>query len=352
DRLTQRLTHEGWERFLGQTQAAGLAYVFDGEQAAPAPAGSPLLAEASQVVAQPLTVRGHVIGQVAAAPRSPEAAGDAAAADPELAVILAAVADGLSAHIDNLRLADQTQQALSQTEALYQLTARLNEARTLDEVVGVVAGVRDAAGTLLTVEADAQGQPAVLTGAAHWPAGVDTVGLAGARRPAAQFPAAQLWINAPDEPLLFEDLETDPRLDEASRAFNRQRGVRAAVYLPLRVGGAWVGLLVLAWPEPQRFSADEAQLYRALAAQAAVVVNNRLLFEQTRKRADREAVINAITQKIQGTATVQGALETALQELGQALRARRASVALAVAGAEAPAANGHDQPAAAGPAPR
>jgi GAF domain-containing protein len=135
--------------------------------------------------------------------------------------------------------------------------------------------------------------------------------------------------------VLLGDLTTDRRLDAMTRAVYTQTGIRASALLPLSLAGQWVGLIAINWSEPHTFTEAEARLYRSLANQAAVVVNNRLLFEQTRQRADREALINAIGQKIQSTVTVQSALETAIQELGLALKARRTGIALGPDKAEA-----------------
>jgi GAF domain-containing protein len=160
----------------------------------------------------------------------------------------------------------------------------------------------------------------------------------GLRLPLSNFPFAQFWQESRGRLVLIGDTRADTRLDEPARAFFVQMGALAAVVLPLALGGRWVGQVLISWPAPRAFSEPEMRLYESLAAQAAVAVNNRVLFEQTRKRANREALINAISQKIQGTVTVQSALETAVQELGQALQARRASVALEPAG---PASNGN-----------
>jgi GAF domain-containing protein len=56
--------------------------------------------------------------------------------------------------------------------------------------------------------------------------------------------------------------------------------------------------------------------------QAAIAIQNARSFEQTRRRAEREQMVNTIMQKIQSTVTVESALQTTIRELGQALQAR------------------------------
>lgn len=104
---------------------------------------------------------------------------------------------------------------------------------------------------------------------------------------------------------------------------NQQFNIKAAVYLPLLTGNKWVGLLTLSWESPQTFTDADALLFDALSAQAAVVINNRLLFEETTKRAERESLINTINQRIQSATSVETALEITARELGQLLKIRR-----------------------------
>ncbi len=310
EQAVRRLTREGWETYRAAADRPE-AYVFDGDQVR---AAETLDADAP-VVTQPLALHGETIGEIAL---------EADALSPEAAEVLAAISARLSAHIDNLRLTEVTQQALAQTEELYAVTASLTEARDLAEVTGVVASVRGATSAgLFLLELDQAGQPETAIYSAGWPQPNPRLGALGARLALREFPeAAELWAN-PQEPVLVGEADRDERVQPATRALNQQLGVRASAYLPLRLGERWVGLIVAFWPEAQTFSDHDAQLYRAVLAQAAVVVNNRVLFEATRKRADREAVINAINQQIQRATTVEGALETAAREIGQRLRARR-----------------------------
>ncbi|MCA9967449.1 MAG: hypothetical protein KC423_24540, partial [Anaerolineales bacterium] len=48
------------------------------------------------------------------------------------------------------------------------------------------------------------------------------------------------------------------------------------------------------------------------------------------KQVARERVLNNINQKIQGTTTMDSALQTAIQELGKALKARYTQIELTV----------------------
>jgi GAF domain-containing protein len=167
------------------------------------------------------------------------------------------------------------------------------------------------------------------------PAGLNTLAaLDGEGRPitemmGVQFP--QLSAESPlmmDEPKLnlIEDVVQDERLTEEDRA--RLWGARAMAVIPLKIGNRWIGSISLTWTAPRTFTDVERRLYNSLAGQAATTLDNQLLFRQTQKRAERESVINLIAQKIQSATSVEGAIQTAVRELGQAFKARRAVVEL------------------------
>ncbi len=320
DTLTRRLTREGWQGYVDQQAGERLVSVY--AEAAPA-------AEAAgPAIVQPLVMHGEVIGQlVANAAETGEQA--------EVAAILEAVAQGLSAHVENLRLAEQTQLALAQTEALYAISAQVSNATDLDTVLQAVARPARESGAhsaqLWLVEDRLAGTPTTLTLAAEW--GQGTAGGVGTRRSVVDLPVARGDRHSAGQVLLIGEVSSAPYLDGASRRFCADLGAQAVAVLPLVIDQRWIGNLIISWPAARTFTEGDRRLYEALTDQAAVVVNNRLLFDQTQQRADREAVINAISQKIQGTVTVQGALQAAVQELGVALKARRASVALTLEGA-------------------
>jgi GAF domain-containing protein len=319
EQTVRRYTREGWSAYTAGDATAN-SYEYNGNRVISVPADAP---KAHADLVKPIVVRGETIGEINL--------DGLTVVDEQAVQLLEAVSNQLSTHIEILRQAEQTQNALAQTETLYNITGQLNASNTLTEIMQTIANIKSANRmTLMTIDLDDQGQPATINIAAYWPA--DAVGdiPLGTRLPLSQFPVSQSWIDNPDEPLFYEDMTTDPTLDDYTRDFNLKRGIRGAIYMALRVGAQWVGLLGISWATPQRFSPTDRQLYRAVAAQAAVVINNRLLFEQTQKRSERESIINAISQRIQSTTTVEGALEAATREIGQLLRAKRALAEIGV----------------------
>jgi len=107
EQATRRLTRESWQDYLEHDTVSAQGYVYDLNQVAPltpAPQG-----EATLALTWPLKVQGETIGELAVG-ELPEKLSD------EAAELITAVSEQLSAHIENLRLTEQTGRALAQTE--------------------------------------------------------------------------------------------------------------------------------------------------------------------------------------------------------------------------------------------
>jgi GAF domain-containing protein len=127
--LTQRLTREGWRGYMTEQQLEHQAYVYDLAQVRSVPPGSfgqtHLLNSTNGVeqhgLSQPLKVQGQTIGKLAVA--------EVAAPNAEAEEIMAAVADRLSSHLENLRLADETRINLVKQERLSAQLATVAQVR-------------------------------------------------------------------------------------------------------------------------------------------------------------------------------------------------------------------------------
>lgn len=73
---------------------------------------------------------------------------------------------------------------------------------------------------------------------------------------------------------------------------------------------------------------EVSELLQAIAARLAVSVDNARLFEQTQRAAERERKVNAIAAALDQQVDVAGILETAVVELGRALRVPATSIRL------------------------
>ena len=103
---------------------------------------------------------------------------------------------------------------------------------------------------------------------------------------------------------------------------------RSEVAVPIAVGQRALGVLDVQHNVVNGLSATDADMLQSIANQIAIALQNADLFTEARQRAEHQAVVNLITQRIQSTTTVENALQVAIRELGRALGAQRASVQL------------------------
>jgi GAF domain-containing protein len=95
----------------------------------------------------------------------------------------------------------------------------------------------------------------------------------------------------------------------------------AELAVPMIVGDKVVGVLDAQADTKDRFTVDDIRIQTTLASQVSVAVQNARTFAQAQKQAEREAMLNIISQKIQSATTVEAVLQIAARELGHALGA-------------------------------
>ncbi len=304
EQAIRRLTYQSWQSYLETARMANMGYAYHLEQkVVPLDTDAPI--SGPEI---PLRVREEVIGHLAAEIPDSE--------QEDAADLMRVIADRLSNHLEGLRLAEQREQALSETELLYSISARLSTAQSFEDALTSVSQPAHESGAsdsrLFFVTLDERGQPESLTLAAVWyPDEGSQLIPVNAQFMLVDYPAYWESLSDPQNPTLVEDIEQDVNMGEDARELIRKTGARAVAVLPLAVSGRWVGVIFINWEQPHKFSDQERRFYTTLSRQAAVVVNNRLLLEQTRKRA----------QELQTVAQVSTAASTTLdpQELLQSV---------------------------------
>lgn len=101
---------------------------------------------------------------------------------------------------------------------------------------------------------------------------------------------------------------------------------RKMVNVPIVMRGLEIGELSVAVPKDENIKADQMDLIRAVADRVAVIAENARLFDETTRRAERERLVTEITTKIRGTNDPQEMIQTAIQELREALKVSRIEI--------------------------
>jgi GAF domain-containing protein/HAMP domain-containing protein len=102
----------------------------------------------------------------------------------------------------------------------------------------------------------------------------------------------------------------------------------AELAVPLIVSGQLLGVLDVQSDQLNAFSQEDASIQTTLASQIATALQNARSLASTKHHAERETLLNAITQKIQSTTTIEAAMQITARELGSALGSRSTLVTL------------------------
>jgi signal transduction histidine kinase/DNA-binding response OmpR family regulator/putative methionine-R-sulfoxide reductase with GAF domain len=190
--------------------------------------------------------------------------------------------------VDNALLYRQTNESLEEATALYNASRAVADAQDSNEILNAIVNhamspdiTRAMLIMLLTLTWDAS--EAYIEVAADWSRGEIIANMTGMRLTPEDFPA---WkqISKPD--IMYVDAVMDAEtLDDESRLGFETMGIVSFVTVPLQVAGKPLGAFLIASENPHEHTARELRIYKALADQAAITLENRNLLRQTESRA-------------------------------------------------------------------
>lgn len=98
------------------------------------------------------------------------------------------------------------------------------------------------------------------------------------------------------------------------------------IVVPIELRGETIGTLVVQSPSTAHISQEQLDLIKAVAERVAISAENARLFDETTRRAERERMVSEITGKIRSVNDPQTMIQTAMEELRNALGASRVEV--------------------------
>jgi len=159
--------------------------------------------------------------------------------------------------------------------------------------------------------------------------------LAEAEAVSRQF-TREVWGRLPNEQNLLgyrynltgvSPLERPVELADSSNDKNKGKQEQSSqVAVPIELRGEIIGTLIVQTPSAEVLNRDQVDLIKAVAERVALSAENARLFEETTRRAERERLVSDITGKIRSVNDPQTMIQTAVEELRNALGASRVEI--------------------------
>jgi len=277
---------------------------------------NPLLPDTRSEMALPLVVGDRVLGALSVQSTQP------AAFSGEDIAVLRLVADQVAVALDNARRFSEAASVLEVTSPIYRASGRLTAAMTTDEVAdAIIASVAETGVdgcVVVEFEFSPADEPEALLYRGVWRRDREPQFKPGLRLPIAESPFPLEMVNTF---WIVPDVEQDERLPASARQVFEATQARALANIPLHSGGRVFGQVVVLRVDPGPFPEAAVRLYESLSDQASVALERARLLEETQRRAARERRVSEITSRIRASTEVDTILQTAIRELGRALRA-------------------------------
>lgn len=120
-----------------------------------------------------------------------------------------------------------------------------------------------------------------------------------------------------EEPL--QKPEFDQALESGAVTVHQDDNDKSSLVVPIKLRGEILGIVNIRQPGEKAWSKDEIELVQSVTDRLAISAENARLFEETTRRAERERAVSTITTKIRSTNDPQEMMAIALSEIKHAL---------------------------------
>jgi GAF domain-containing protein len=101
------------------------------------------------------------------------------------------------------------------------------------------------------------------------------------------------------------------------------------VQIPLKVRDQVLGVVEAYKSQAgKEWSKDEINIMKTLVDQLGVAIENARLYEQSQRKAEREKILSEITSKVRASTDINVILQTAVQDLAEALHVPKGAIRL------------------------
>jgi signal transduction histidine kinase/HAMP domain-containing protein len=267
EQAVRQLTHQGWESYLNTRKETVPGFVYDLNEVKPLKKKGN--GKSTEALKQSLVVRDQAIGELEVELEArPESAGE----------ILAAVADQLSSHIENLRLSEQNEKRAHEMETVAELSATTSTVLDPDRLLQtIVDSTKERFGVYhahiyLTDET----KPALILAA-----GAGEVGRKMTAEEHAIPLKAKQSLVARSARVRQAVIVNDVRSDPGFLPNPLLPETRSEMAVPMIVGNKVLGVFDVQSDRVDGFSDEDASIYTTMASQVAIALQNaRLYVEQ------------------------------------------------------------------------
>ncbi len=319
EQAARRLTREGWEEYFSAKAGPSLGCLYDLKEVKTLESEPAPLAKAGLTV--PLRVRNETIGKLTVL--------DLDTTDPETLELVNTVSERLSEHIESLRLLEETQRG--QVE----LNKRARQLAAVSQISTVSSRELDVQKMLATVVQMAQREfglyhAHIFTYNEH--AGHLEIVACGWKEGDENEGSRETTVIPLDQEQSLVARAARTRLPVVINNVRSEPGwlpnpllpdTYSELAVPLVIGDEVLGVLDVQADRVNAFSQEDINIQATLASQVATALQNARSFARAQRQAEREAMLNAISQKIQSATSVEAVLQIAARELGHALGAPR-----------------------------